>query len=339
MDDPADELLSRPLDGLPHSATSAPADSTAHKWSSRFRLIFALVSSLVVCGGIFIALLLLARYLTSDDDGANAMACPPPGTSHATTIALNSVEGEAQIRIAKSPIGVLCTLVDVSSDADAIGSENVGLKPVVRSYNGYDWETYAGDYAKVHVDCSNTPDATATKNLLNIPSDSSSCLVALPQPSEGRKYVLKSYQHSLPNDHIDQASRFLEKVTFGPTRTEIHALAASSSDVTFVNAAAGWIAKQMQLPVTSHRQYFRERSTNWRAVSSQMGLVHTSNPCEAGSRYRRFAFLMNDRGRTIKITTSFSNPSKKILSVDGQIRTVVDGPVGIQGEGDLPDGR
>ena len=105
---------------------------------------------------------------------------------------------------------VLCTLIEM--DVDTSNDDNVttvfsNLKPVGRSYNGYDWEVAAGDFSTFQFDCST--------------SGGRKCRIELPTPPEGRSYVLKSYDygHALKTD--DLTARFLEKATFGPTKADI----------------------------------------------------------------------------------------------------------------------
>jgi hypothetical protein len=80
--------------------------------------------------------------------------------------------------------------------------------------------------------------------------------------------------------------------------------------------------------ITSHRAFFRERLTHWHSETSFHTLLHT-NPCNKGARYRKYAFLPTDNSRWLTIKTSPSG--KKILSVSGIVRTVVDGPIGAGG--------
>jgi hypothetical protein len=188
------------------------------------------------------------------------------------------------IKLENSDDGSLCTLVELTTDDE--------IKPVGRSYNGFDWEQYAGVFATSSFSC----DADDV------------CTVTLPSPPAGHGYVLTSFEHSLSTE--DEAARFLEKSTFGPTRSEI---AGFSSPL-------AWVQNQMSLPATSHRQFFRERATSWHTETAFQGLLST-HPCSQDARYRKYAFLRTDAERWVTIETSGSD---RILSINGQIRTVVD---------------
>jgi hypothetical protein len=75
--------------------------------------------------------------------------------------------------------------------------------------------------------------------------------------------------------------------------------------------------------MTSHRQFYRERLNARQEVATPQGAV--THPCQAGARYRRFAFSMKDTwNKKVEIVSS---GTKRIVKVDGFIRTVVDGPV------------
>jgi len=56
-----------------------------------------------------------------------------------------------------------------------------------------------------------------------------------------------------------------------------------------------------------------------------MGLLNTG-PCNESAKYRRYAVLSVDDNRFVEVTESPYDPTKLILSVDGLVRTIVDGP-------------
>merc|ERR1712183_260681 len=151
---------------------------------------------------------------------------------------------------------------------------------------------------------------------------------ALPKPSSpGRYYVLKSYHEyskcnnnglqptttTLSEDHIK--ARFLERNTFGPTKESIASFTTPTE----------WLITQFEEPLTSHRQFFRERATHWHSYTGRYGLLH-SGPCQTDARYRKFAFLSTDAKSYLEIQRSPIDASKLILRVGGELRTVVDGP-------------
>jgi hypothetical protein len=204
-----------------------------------------------------------------------------------------NIEAEGLTKFAVS--SKLCTLVEITSDGF--------LKPVGRSYNGINWEASAGDYATLEFDCV-----------------ASYCAVDLPS---GRKYQLTTFANA-SYSRADSVARFLEQATFGPTRADIQSLDDGSSSLR--SAYAEWIRNQQQsVSLTSHREYFRRRLNARYPVATQLGAV--THPCQKGTRYRRFSFSAKDSDKILVIETSAVNPIKKILSIDGFVRTVVDGPV------------
>lgn len=194
---------------------------------------------------------------------------------------------------------VLCTLVEMNVSDDGATTVLSDLKPVGRSYNGNDWEVAPGDFATSNFDCS-----------------SGKCRIALPAPKEGKQYVLKSYDYSHDLTSDDLKARFLERATFGPTKADIAAFTSPRA----------WVDQQFAMTRTSHRRFFRERATDWFSYTGRSGLVHTG-PCTSGSRYRNFALTRNDYGSYLEIRKSPLDDNKLILSIGGQIRTVVDGPM------------
>ena len=74
---------------------------------------------------------------------------------------------------------------------------------------------------------------------------------------------------------------------------------------------AAWVQTQMELPLESHREYYRQRVLSY----SSRGDDHVRAPCDKGSRWIGFSFSQQDVGKTI----SFEG-SAKIL-VDGALRT------------------
>ena len=86
------------------------------------------------------------------------------------------------------------------------------------------------------------------------------------------------------------------------------------------------MAEQLAWSPTSHRQFFRERATDWHYHTSQSGLLH-AGPCERGSRYRNFALTPMDVLEYLHVRQSPLDKTKLILSVGGHVRTVVDGPM------------
>jgi hypothetical protein len=239
--------------------------------------------------------------------------CPPPGDPISIDLAdavayISADSNYHRILLGNSSPGILCTLLEVSTDPSSRAARDLKIKPIGRSYNGGGWEPYHRLYS-----------AANTVPLSCYDDSSSDCLIVLPPLKAGRKYILKSYEHSLLGPR-DLAARFLEKTTFGATTSEIDVFVASGRNPSL------WIEKQLKLPITSHRQFFRERAINFHPETTWMGTL-SSGPCEAGARYRRFVFMKKDLGRSLTIVTSPIDPNYRILMVGGKFRSVIPGPV------------
>lgn len=151
-------------------------------------------------------------------------SCPDSGDENDGLMVLPSSfnKNGGLLELKKSSSGNLCTLIEVNSNAASIAStyksidarsrslvdgdavETIGIKPVARTYNGYDWEASAGEYSSSVFDC----------------NQDNTCTVLLPAINPGRSYALKSYSNRNISD-MNKKARFLEKVTFGPTRSDI----------------------------------------------------------------------------------------------------------------------
>lgn len=121
-------------------------------------------------------------------------------------------------------------------------------------------------------------------------------------------YFLTYYKRTMTVRN--ELSRFMQKNTFGPTKSELDALEAkfldlraASPDVTYADAMAkvqrDWIVSQMD-PTTftsgefsSLRAYWRRR-LNPRAEETYRIGESGPHPCEQNSRWRKFAFTSYD---------------------------------------------
>ena len=185
----------------------------------------------------------------------------------------------------------LCTLWEISDTGKTV-------RPVARSYLGNEWEAYAGKFADLTFACNGT-----------------TCDTILPSPGSGFSYELRAFDHSLPLD--DEIARFLEQASFGPTLAEIETFKSS-----FGASPAAWIKHQQDVaPPSSHRGFFRSRLNERYELPSYMGAPR--RPCEAGTRYRRFALSSRDYSESSLVIEEDSIGRKKFI-VSGQVRTVVD---------------
>lgn len=211
------------------------------------------------------------------------------------------------VEIRNSDPNSLCTVTEITSDSS--------LKPLARSYNAMNWEASAGANAGLQFLC-----------------DKGSCFVNLPVLPAGSRYQITTFK--APSYTVDdQVARFLEQATFGPTLYDIASL--NQYPMLLQLSFASWINSQKTVPMTSHREYYRRRMNSRFDLATQMGAV--THPCQAGTRYRRFAFGSKDLNKILTIQTVGSYAK---LSVDGFVRTVVKAPVvALTGGAVLPDGR
>jgi hypothetical protein len=165
----------------------------------------------------------------------------------------------------------LCTLVEVKM----MGSERF-IVPIGRSYSGKDWERAAGGY-RAEFRC-----------------DDSGCDVDLPPLASDSTYQLTTF---LAPEYSSQdvAARFLEQATFGPTRESIQDLLALNA--TPEVAMAQWVSNQQKIDYMSHRAIFRSRLNSKFEVPSPLGAV--TQPCRAGTRYRKHMFSVKDSGKIV----------------------------------------
>jgi hypothetical protein len=194
----------------------------------------------------------------------------------------------------KSDTNTLCTLVEVTYSGF--------LKPVARSYDAFDWEAAPGAYS----------------SLLTFQCGVESCTVELPVLASGSIYQLTSFQKP-SYSRSDESARFLEQSTFGPTRSDISMVNTGDLGLSFAN----WIKEQQTLiPLTSHREFFRQRLNSRYDLSTPMSPV--THPCQTNTRYRRYALSNKDRSFKIVIKTV---GDYKVININNVTRTVAEGPV------------
>lgn len=107
-------------------------------------------------------------------------------------------------------------------------------------------------------------------------------------------------------------ARFLITSTFGPTRASVSELSATSHQQ--------WVQNQMDLPVESHRAYYRQRVNPKYTFSAAAGVHRTQ--CDQGARWTQLVFSREDIGLTYEVHGYSS------LSIGGVFRTNI-------GTGDL----
>ena len=133
----------------------------------------------------------------------------------------------------------LCVLTKAVSDANGTLSN---VAPVALSYDGQDWELAAGDFVATSLYGQDFGDFVAGSQ------------ITLPDLNADEKYYLTSYSHTV--GETDQVARFLETATFGTTAQDLE----QWTDPFDIASARDWIIDQMNMNITSHREFFRLRS-------------------------------------------------------------------------------
>ena len=150
----------------------------------------------------------------------------------------------------------LCIIT--KADVDSSGTQTE-IAPVARSSNGGDWEKHAGEFAEALLYGKNFGDYDQ------------GCQITLPALASGQKYFIASYIDSSPARRLTEVdeerkavARLMQHGTFGTTLSDLEGW--SKGPVT-KESAAEWVKEQINMTMTSHREYFRTR-TNPRWVLS-----------------------------------------------------------------------
>ena len=126
------------------------------------------------------------------------------------------------------------------------------LIPFARTYNLYEWEASPGPHASPSsgIDCTTPP--------------GNECDIELPTLSDVTDSYIILAMDRLP-DKQKQIASFLEMTSFGPKMEEITSL-ESTTILWDDSDRATFIRNQIDMPATSHREYYRERTnTKWDA--------------------------------------------------------------------------
>jgi len=200
----------------------------------------------------------------------------------------------------------LCVLTKALPEFDGSLTD---IAPVALSYDGGDWENAAGDFATILL---------YGKEFGNYAEGSH---ITLPDLNDNEKYYLTSYSHDV--SETNKWARLLETATFGTTAQNLddwteHALTTTT--------AKEWIQEQMSLPVTSHREFFRQR-TNAR-VTHSVRMGRSNHPCDALSGWRNFAFSRKEGDRAVNNVQIFEathdgTDAYATIKLNGHVRTVV----------------
>lgn len=193
---------------------------------------------------------------------------------------------EAEVILDRSDALELCTLTLVNSGGVAI--------PVARQYEGNGWERSGGKFAGYmqEWDCS-----------------SSACRNTLPA---GDAYVLVTRSVN-PVDSESARARFFESATFG----------ARPADLTDSMSFEDYVANQIALPATSHREHFRIRA-NPRWEFNAPEFAGKLNPCDLNGNtlWQRQLFKESDDKKMMGVRQVGTDYWE--ISIDGVVRSVLE---------------
>mmetsp|Transcript_33761 Transcript_33761/g.70958 ORF Transcript_33761/g.70958 Transcript_33761/m.70958 type:complete len:339 (-) Transcript_33761:2735-3751(-) len=250
--------------------------------------------------------------------------------------------------------GKLCTLTRLN---------NKFYIPIGKSYlshwNDDAWQLSPGRYlSRTSVQCDTTSSDGPTNAITGEPdylSGEELCQFKLhPLGPADDGYYLQTHKGRgiASTPPRTQAARFLERTTWGATWEEISHL-TEEYERDGIMAMAEWAHHQTTaLEPTSHRAYFRRR-LNPRAVESYLYGIPGPKACEEDARFRRFAFTFKDvqlsRGQdspagndghpytVMKIESYAGGGGGKVIKFGGEVRTVTDGPLQYEEDGNLID--
>ena len=173
------------------------------------------------------------------------------------------------------------------------------------------------------------------------------CTVDLPPSGIGSYVIMTKSTSTLSNE--EKIARFLEMTTYGAKMSEIEALVPAVGDDFGDTQRAAAVRAQIDLPKSSHREYFRRNSNpKWDATTAN---ARSDHPCSPNSRWRDYAYTRLDRRDTItgaSIYTTFEEAPEGADSTDmmyeadgeedvtygnGEFQNSTEGNAGYSGDG------
>jgi len=193
--------------------------------------------------------------------------------------------------------------------------------PAARSYEGQPWEALVpNEHLPVSCDdsscsvfldaalCDDSEGGIARRRLQGAANSPSSGTRRSTGGTAPDCYRIETQEPPPPKSSEALAARFLATTTFGPTRAEIELLAAKISSAGDGAAPySSWINEQMALPPTLHRGHFR-KYVNQRLEGGGQTFGGVWPTCEAGSRWRAYAFTSRDKYKTLCAASTASLP-------------------------------
>ena len=119
----------------------------------------------------------------------------------------------------------------------------------------------------------------------------------------------------------DKTARLLETATFGTTLADINSFGGAFT----METAKTWIQNQINAPMTSHREFFRQRANP--RLTNPVRVARPGHPCDARSWWRKYAFSRRD-GELWWFRQTFEavyneGDTYVTLKLNGHVRTVV----------------
>jgi hypothetical protein len=233
-----------------------------------------------------IALVAATRRPTAQPTKTPTAITKPPAAGQRLTV------GPGRVTFARAPISRLFRLFATATT----GAEHAVLAG--RSYDGHDWE------------------AAPPLNLL-FACTAEACAADIPSSTDRAYHVEEaSIEAPIASSNQTLAARLLNQATFGTTKASLGELVASHD-----GDAERWVKKQMQLPLSSHREFIRRRS-NTRPLVKATGTMAVRPVCAQYSRWTRVTFhYPEDTGSVITVVPTGRNDGTVTLFVDGFART------------------
>lgn len=209
----------------------------------------------------------------------------------------------AKVGLRRSSRNAVCLLRATGDDG----------RTLARSYDTEEWEPRVG-----------TEDGTYLQSLK---CETDAC--AFQVPNDGMQYQLVAWTDGFSGSRQDnpatqrehEVARFLIQATFGPRWPDIEG---------FPDNYEEWIRQQMDLPVGSHRQYWRERVG--KEIIGEPPRIE--KVCQHHSRWSRYLFGPQDVGKSVQ---KVQEGNHFAFVIDGVVRSRV-GLTSKWGQKDL-DGR
>ena len=245
----------------------------------------------------------IVLFLTSLPKLVNSQTftCPGLGSDPVVIPTDGGGPGGLVRSIDKSNADSVCVLVRVtptpSNNVDDMNSVTItrstisadyNIIPVARSYNNNDWERVAGPYdSKLQI--SGCCSLTIPTNVHGMTNDSSKF-----------QLLLMSFSTSLTSK--EEVSRFFQQATFGPTK---HMIDSWNYSQDLQSGMKDWVSSQMnetKTPITSHREYFRQRMDGQAFFQARSRYYGPKFPCDEFSRWRDYTFDRNDWGKIFYVS-------------------------------------